>query len=129
MLFKEERWLRDRELGILKAKPLILMTSGIKWKKSIGFLGLDVDVLVSGTLKKLNTTERKIIMYVLNNTELFEKQVLDAIHDLCLKNNVESEAWESYFKCSQIYVEKADLFISIEDMANYLTYEMELKWF
>ena len=127
MLFIKEKWIKDEELGFLKANPLIFMTSGIKWKRRIDFLGLDVDVLVSGNLEKLNTTETKIMANALNNIKLLEKQVLYAIHDLCLRNNVQSEEWESYFRCSQIYIEKADLFISIEDILNKLTYELELK--
>ncbi|NND80775.1 MAG: hypothetical protein HKN53_12820 [Maribacter sp.] len=129
MLLKKEKWIKDEELGFLKANPSIFMTSGIKWKKRIDFLGMDVDVLVSGNLEKLNKTETKIMTNALNNIKLIEKQVLYAIHDLCLRNNIKSDAWESYFRCFQIYIEKADLFILIEDTVNYLTYELELKWF
>lgn len=129
MLFKKEKWIEDEELGFLKAKTLIFMTSRIKWKKRINFLGFDVDVMVSGTLEKLNATERKIMVNALSNTTLLEKQVLEAIQLLCFKNNVESDVWESYFRCSQIYIEKADLYVSIDDILNHLTYELELKWF
>jgi len=129
MLFKKEKWIEDEELGFLKAKTLIFMTSRIKWKKRIEFMGFDVAVSVSGTLEKLNATERKIMANALSNTTLLEKQVLEAIQVLCLKNNVASDAWESYFRCSQINVENADLYVSIDDILNHLTYELELNWF
>lgn len=129
MLFNKERWFKDEEMGLLYARTSILEPSSIKWKKRIEFLGLDVDVLVTGTLEKLNATERKIMAYALNNIKLLEIQALHAIHDLCLKNKIESDVWEWYFKCSQIYIEKAELYISIKDRVNNLSYELELKWF
>ena len=129
MLFKKEKCLEDEELGFLKAKTLTFATSSIKWKKRIEFLGFGVDVSVSGTLEKLNATERKIIVNALNDTAWLEKQVLEAIQELSLKNNVEFDEWEEYFRCSHIYVDKAELYISIIDMLKHLTYELELKWF
>ena len=127
MLFKKEKCFEDEELGFLKAKTQIFVTSRIKWKKSIDFLGFDVDVSVSGTLEKLNATERKIMVNALNDRAWLEKQVLEAIQVLCLKNNVEFDAWETYFRFSHIYVDKAELYISINDLLNHLTYELELK--
>jgi hypothetical protein len=129
VLFKKERWLEDRELGFLKAQTLIFATSNIKWIKRIDFLGFNVDVSVSGTPHRLSSAQRKIIINALSEKELLEKQVLEAIQMLCLKNHVEFDAWKAHFTCSQIYVDKADLYISIGDLSNHLTYELELYWF
>ena len=129
MLFKKERWLEDEELGFLKAKSLIFETSSIKWKKRIDFLGFDVDVMVSGTSHSLNRAQRKIIISALNEKKILEKQVKEVIKGLCNKHSVKFDAWEAYFKCSHIYVDKAELYISIDDILNHLTYELELKWF
>jgi len=129
MLFKKEKWLEDEELGFLKAKSLIFETSSIKWKKRIDFLGFDVDVTVSGTPYSLNGTQRKIIICALNEKKLLEKQVKEVINGLCNKHTVNLDAWEEYFRCSHIYVDKTELYISIHDLLNHLTYEMELEWF
>lgn len=129
MLFKKEICFKDEELGFLKAKTSILETSSIKWKKRLDFLGLDLDLVVSGTPDKLNNAQRKIIVNALNNKKFLEKQVLEVIKGLCSKHTVKFDVWEEYFRCSCIYVDKADLFISIDDMLDNLTYELELKWF
>ena len=129
MLFKKEKWLEDEELGFLKAKTLIFETSSIKWKKRIDFLGFDVDVMVLGTPHSLNRAQRKIIISALNEKKLLEKQVKEVIKGLCNKHSVKFDAWDAHYKCSQIYVEKTDLYISIDDILNHLTYELELNWF
>jgi transposase len=129
MLFKKEKWLEDEELGFLKAKTLIFETSSIKWKKRIDFLGFDVDVMVSGTPHNLNKAQRKIIISALNEKKLLEKQVKEVIKGLCNKQSVKFDAWDACYMCSQIYVEKADLYISIDVILNHLTYELELNWF
>ena len=129
MLFKKEKWIEDEELGFLKAKTLIFETSSIKWRKRIDFLGFDVDVMVSGTSHSLNRAQRKIIIGALNEKKLLEKQVKEVIKGLCNKHSVKFDAWDAYYRCSQIYVEKADLYISIDDLLNHKTYELELNWF
>ncbi len=129
MLFKKERWLKDEELGLLSTKTSILDPSIIKWKKRIEFLGFALDVVVSGTSDKLNNTQRKIIMNALSDKEFLEKQVEEVIQELCLKNNMKFEEWADNFQCLEIYIKDMDLYISINDTLNNLTYELELRWF
>lgn len=129
MLFIKDKWIKDEELGFLKANPLIFMTSGIKWKKRIEFLGFTLDVVVSGTSDKLNSTQRKIVVNALSDKEFLEKQVEEVIQELCLKNNMKFEEWADNFQCLVIYIKDMDLYISINDTLNNLTYELELRWF
>lgn len=128
MLFIKERWLEDEELGFLKAKTLIFETSSIKWRKRIDFLGFDVDVMVSGTSHSLNRAQRKIIIGALNKKN-YLKQVKEVIKGLCNKHNGKFDAWDAYYRCSHIYVDSAELYISIEDIENHLSYDLELHWF
>ena len=129
MLFKKEKWIEDEELGFLKAKTLIFETSSIKWRKRIDFLGFDVDVMVSGTSHSLNRAQRKIIIGALNEKKLLEKQVKEVIKGLCNKHSGKFDAWDAYYRCSHIYVDGAELYISIEDIENHLSYDLELHWF
>lgn len=92
-------------------------------------MGFALDVVISGTSDKLNSTQRKIIVYALNDKEFLEKQVAEVVQELCLKNNMKFEEWADNFQCLEIYIKDMDLNISINDTLNNLTYELELRWF
>jgi len=129
MLFKKTKVIEDHELGLLEARISIFKSSLVKWKKSICFLGNNVLVEVKGTISYLNKEERIILIEAFKKKELLEKQVLEVIRGFCVKNNVKEDDWGDYFKCSRIYCNNLNLYVSITDKLNQLIYEIEINYF
>jgi hypothetical protein len=129
MLFKKTRNLIDLELGPLEARTSILPTSLVKWQKSIEFLGNDVVIEVCGTKKMVNHEERTIMVEAFRKKEVLEKQVLEVIKGFCRKYGLNMDSWGNYFKCSCIYSQNQNLYVSIIDKLNKLTFEIEVKGF
>ena len=129
MLFKKTRNLLDLELGRLEARTSILQSSLIKWQKSIEFLGDNVVIEVYGTKMKVNQEEQTIMVEAFKRKELLEKQVLKVIKGFCRKHGLNLDAWGDYFKCIRIYSDNQNLYVSIIEKWNKLTYEIEVKGF
>jgi hypothetical protein len=129
MLFIKNRELVDKDLGLLRAKTSLLQSSVVIWQKTHEFLGNDIVIRISGTVKMLNHEERIILVKAFKKNQELEKKVLEVINGFCVKNGLKNDTWGEYFKCSYIYSNNKSLYITIDDHSKKLTYEVELATF